>query len=312
MVLRSRKLINIEKVRKSFANVTALDGISLEIADNEFFGLLGPNGAGKTTLINILTTYLPADSGKIIMDGMNLENSSAEIKRKIGLVPQEISLYEEFTPLENLQFWGKIYGMKNRIIKERSNSLLHQIGLYDRRNDITASFSGGMKRRLNIAVGIIHDPKIILFDEPTVGVDPQSRIYIHEIIQDFHKNGKTIIYTSHYMEEIEKLATRIGIIDKGNIIALGNLSELLEMIEGKKSMQIKCKNKIDVEKMQRSFPQAKIDKFSISIFIDDLQTDFNQKLSLIKEQNNEIIDINIKNPNLENVFIKLTGRELRE
>jgi ABC-2 type transport system ATP-binding protein len=231
-------MISMNNVSKKYDAVTALDALTLEVRQREFFGLLGPNGAGKTTLMNLLVGYLNPDSGTITIDGDNVTQDSLNIRKKIGFVPQSLALYDELTGQENLELFGKMFDIPRKILKEQIRDQLHAVELYDRRKDKTKTYSGGMKRRLNIIASLLHDPKVLLCDEPTVGVDPQSRNAIFDFLVSLNKQGKTIIYTTHYMEEAERLCTRIGIIDHGKIIALGAKDKLLEQLTYEETIAI--------------------------------------------------------------------------
>ena len=227
-------IIRIENLSKSYkgSDSPALNNISLSIPANEIFGLLGPNGAGKTTTIGILCGFLKKDSGAIQINGWSIDKQPNEIRKIIGLVPQDIALYETLTPVENLRFLGNMYGLKGGKLNGRINECLALMGLDKNKNRLIKTFSGGMKRRLNLVAGILHEPKILFLDEPTVGVDVQSRNVILEHLKQLNKNGTTIIYTSHYMEEAEQLCSSIAIIDLGEIIIQGKPSELVNNQNG--------------------------------------------------------------------------------
>ena len=308
-------MIELKNVSKSYENIQALKDVSLKIEKGELFGLLGPNGAGKTTMINIINTLLPADSGKVYIAGLSLSENRQKIKKLIGIIPQEIALYEDLTALENLKFWREIYGIPKKELKNRCDEILKMVGLFERKNESLKKFSGGMKRRINIAAGLLHNPEIILMDEPTVGVDPQSRNFIFEMIKKLHSNGKTIIYTTHYMEEAEKLCTRIAIIDRGKIIALGTKEELYRLLNDENTVTIKFKQKIDLRDFENLLPQPKIlrhNELSVRISGKNLSENLTEIFKIIKKTENEIEEIKTLKPNLETVFLKLTGRELRD
>jgi len=222
-------IISIEKVVKRYNGFTAVDEISFNIKRGEIFGLLGPNGAGKSTLISILCCLFTQDSGKITIDGFDNIKDSIRIKNVIGVVPQEISLYSTLTARENLAFYGKIYGLSKMALHSRIEILLDMVGLTERADDMIQGFSGGMKRRINIAAALLHNPKILFMDEPTTGVDPQSRKRIYDTIVDLNKQGMSVLFTTHQMEDAQKLCHRIGIVDKGQLIALDTLTGLLEL-----------------------------------------------------------------------------------
>lgn len=220
-------MLTIENISKRYGTLTALDGVSVRIADGEFFGLLGPNGAGKSTLMSLITGLRAPDAGAMDLDGVALTAADASARLALGLVPQHIALYQELSPDQNLRIFGQLYGLRGALLKERVEEALAAVQLLDRRKDQVKNFSGGMQRRLNLAAALLHRPKLLLCDEPTVGVDPQSRNAIFEYLERLNREGLTVIYSTHYMEEASRLCSRIGIIDHGKILALGTVEELL-------------------------------------------------------------------------------------
>nr|BBH93818.1 hypothetical protein KTA_20170 [Thermogemmatispora argillosa] len=225
----ARDPIEVHNLVKRFGNVEAVKGVSFSLKQGEIFGLLGPNGAGKSTIINILCCYLPPDEGDAFVGGHSVRHEPQAVKRLLGVVPQEIALYRDLNALENLDFFASLYGVPAQERRARAEEVLHFAGLYERRKEPLKNFSGGMLRRLNFAVALMHRPRILLLDEPTVGVDPQSREHIFENIEKLAASGTTVLYTTHYMEEAERLCQRIAIMDEGRIIALGTLEQLLAM-----------------------------------------------------------------------------------
>ena len=223
-------IIQSKGLTKSYKDVKALQGLELSIEKGIIYGLLGPNGAGKSTFINIVAGLVKADGGELIIDGKTMPASGSEVKNLMGFVPQELAIYEDLTAYENLAFFASLYGLKSRERKEKVEKALEFVSLSDRKKDFPKNFSGGMKRRLNLACGICHEPEIVFLDEPTVGIDPQSRNHIMESIKKLNKMGRTVIYTTHYMEEAEALCDLIGIIDNGKIIAEGTLAGLQKTI----------------------------------------------------------------------------------
>ena len=305
-------MIKIKNLVKRYNDITALKSISLDVADGEFLGILGPNGAGKTTLINIINTLLDYDSGKVLINGINPRENKTEIKKQIGVIPQEISLYEELSAFENLIFWGSLYDIEKEEIDVRAEELLRMVGLFKRKDDLVKTFSGGMKRRLNIAIGLIHNPKILLLDEPTVGVDPQSRNFIFDILFNLHEVGKTIIYTTHYMEEAEKLCEKIAILNKGEIIKYGTLEELLGNFE---YSQIDITftdipSKELIAELSEYFNVKLIQENKLQIRGERLAARLQEIIKIT--HNLGIIDIKYTAPNLEQLFLYLTGKQLRD
>lgn len=222
-------MIQLRSVSKSYGNIKAVNNVSFDIEKGEIFGILGPNGAGKSTIVNILNTLVKPDKGDVIIDGVNIKGDGHIIKFIMGVVPQDIALYEELTAYENLMFWGGLYDIPKKELISNVKRTLEIVDLVNRKDDRIKTFSGGMKRRINIACSLLHSPKILVLDEPTVGVDPQNRNHIFEVIERLNNEGMTIIYTTHYMEEAERFCDKIAIIDTGQIIAQGTLEELKEI-----------------------------------------------------------------------------------
>ena len=229
--------VNVMNLVKTFGKFEAVKGVSFTIGKGEIFGLLGPNGAGKSTTINMMCGYLAPTSGDTTIEGISVTKEPLRVKRMIGVVPQEIALYKDLTSLENLDFFGQIYGMPTKERRERAEQVLRFVGLYERRKEPIKNFSGGMQRRINMAVAMIHQPDFLLLDEPTVGVDPQSRENIFDTIEKLRDQGVTILYTTHYMEEAERLCNHIAIMDEGRIIAMGTLEQLLALRDQNREVQ---------------------------------------------------------------------------
>jgi ABC-2 type transport system ATP-binding protein len=223
-------IITADGLVKRFGDNTAVDGVSFEIRDGEIFGLLGPNGAGKTTTISMIDCLLAPTEGDVIVDGASVRNDATRVKRAIGVVPQDIALYLTLSAIENLRFWGRMYGLTGHLLEERTAEALALAGLADRAKERIEKYSGGMKRRINIAAGVMHHPRVLLMDEPTVGIDPQSRNHILETVKELNRRGMTVLYTSHYMEEVEFLCDRVAIVDHGRVIALGTIDELKRLV----------------------------------------------------------------------------------
>jgi ABC-2 type transport system ATP-binding protein len=306
--------LSIENLAKSYGPNPALRGVSCAIGEGELFGLLGPNGAGKSTLMSILACLIEPTSGAARLLGKPLNTSDRQIRRSIGLVPQELALYSELTAAENLRFFGELYGVKGRELSQRVDDTLAAIGLADRADHRAATFSGGMKRRLNLGAALIHRPRLILLDEPTVGVDPQSRNHIFDEVRRLNRDGATVIYTTHYMEEVEALCTRIGIIDHGRLIACDTLAGLLSKQEGRIAIR--------VAKVPPSFRQAVAglqgvrvadrDGQWLDVVAADVKAVLPRLLAMIAEMRVDLTSIEIHEPNLERIFLDLTGRVLRD
>ncbi|CAN5255105.1 ABC transporter ATP-binding protein [soil metagenome] len=308
-------MIKVENLKKSYGAQIALGGISFDIADGEFYGLLGPNGAGKTTTISIISTILEQDSGKVFINNMDLSSNKIACKKIIGVVPQEIALYDKLTAQENLEFWGSLYKVEKDLLKQRIDENLQLLGLADRRNDKISAYSGGMKRRINIASALLHEPKILFMDEPTVGIDPQSRNLIFEVVEKLHKQGMTIIYTTHYMEEAEKLCDRIGIIDKGEIIVQGTLKELRDFSKMKESIVVRFANgNAETENKIRTNLKGDFTLTDAEIIFmsNDIKSDLPLVIKQCTDLGLELNHIDIQKINLETIFLQLTGKQLRD
>ncbi|WP_223671150.1 ABC transporter ATP-binding protein [Kangiella shandongensis] len=281
-------MIIVKGLQKRYGSIQAVDHVSLEIPTGHIFGLLGPNGAGKSTSISIMTGLIDADGGSVELDG--LEPKSMKARYNIGLVPQSIALYEELTALDNLAFFASLYSLTPDVKSSRIDWALQFVGLQDRANDRVSEFSGGMKRRLNLAASLLHDPDYIFMDEPTAGVDPQSRNKLFDNVMELKELGKTIIYTTHYMEEAQKLCDRVGIIDHGKLLALGTVNELLHQYGGDTKLSISS------EKGVKSFSSANV----------------SEDLTNALRDIDKVYDISMNRPDLEAVFLNLTGRQLRD
>lgn len=309
------QIISIKGLTKSFGSIRAVKGIDLNIDKGEFFGLLGPNGAGKTTTINILSTVMKPDEGEISINGFDLKKEPARCKQSIGIVPQELALYEELTARENLVFWGNMYGIPKATLQERADTLLDLFELSERKNSMIKTFSGGMKRRINIAAAMLHEPEILLMDEPTVGVDPQSRNKIYDVLAKFSDDGITIIYTTHYMDEVEKLCNRIGIIDHGEIIARGTLDELRKLTGADQHIVIHYEKNGDqgLMRLKEAFGESlTIDDDKIIFAAENVSRDLPVLIKKCTEHCKAITHIEIEKSSLEQVFLNLTGRKLRD
>lgn len=307
-------MLSVSNLKKNYGTIQALKGISFSIKQGEFFGLLGPNGAGKTTTISIMSTILEPNEGSVTIAGFDLKKNPTECKKTIGVVPQEIALYNELSAYDNLMFWGSLYDVPAPELKNRIEETLKLFGLFDRRKDKVKTYSGGMKRRINIASALLHQPKILFMDEPTVGIDPQSRNLIFEVIEKLHKEGMTIVYTTHYMEEAERFCDRIGIIDNGQIVAQGTLEELKKSSTMKETIVISFTNLTDelFGKMASDWKDLKQVDNAIHFYSSNVKSDLSKIIIKCSEIGLDILHINIQKVNLETIFLSLTGKQLRD
>jgi len=307
-------MINVSNLRKSFDTIEALKGISFNIPQGECFGLLGPNGAGKTTTISIMSTLIEPSEGKVSIAGFDLKKNPLECKKNIGVVTQEIALYNELSAYDNLLFWGGMYKVPRLELIERLDEIVNLLELTDRKNDKVKTYSGGMKRRVNIASALLHNPKILFMDEPTVGIDPQSRNLIFEIIEKLHKEGMTIVYTTHYMEEAERLCDRIGIIDNGEIIAQGTLDELKTSGTMKETVVISFTNLTDESYTTIANNWKDLQRFgdTIHFYSMNIQGELSKIILRCNAFGLDIRHIDIQKINLETIFLRLTGKQLRD
>lgn len=305
-------MIQVNGLVKRFPTVTALDHLSLQVNDGEFFGLLGPNGAGKSTLMSLLVGYLDPDEGEIRINGQTISRDTLETRRMIGLVPQSLALYDDISAQDNLEIFGSFFHIDSRTLRGRIREKLEAVQLYDRRKDKVKTFSGGMKRRLNLIAGLLHEPQLLLCDEPTVGVDPQSRNAIFDYLAMLNRQGKTIVYTTHYMEEAERLCTRLGIIDFGRIIAEGTTDQLLNTLGKSESITI-AKNPQTAahEALFRQFGDLidGPDKFELVPHASFRLSEF---YTAIEQQKIGYEAVERRRPTLEALFLNLTGRSLRD
>ncbi len=308
-------IITVENLVKKFNGHTAVDGISFGIKRGEIFGLLGPNGAGKSTIISILCCLLEPSLGRVMIDGLEIKKNASDIKKIIGVVPQEISLYPTLTARENLEFYGKIYSLSGRTLKSRVESLLDMVGLTERADDLLEGYSGGMKRRINIAAALLHEPRILYLDEPSTGVDPQSRRRIYDTIQDLNRQGTTVLLTTHQMEDAEKLCHRIAIMDKGKLIALDTLKGLLELV-GKSDLIHVLATEIlpgPVESIKRmpNVQKVSLDEGNMTIQLLRGRESLVGIIDILVSSGTRVESIYIKEPDLESLFLHLTGTSLR-
>lgn len=309
-------MIKVSNITKRFNDKLVLDNINFEIEKGEIFGLIGPNGAGKSTLINIMTTLIDATNGSVEIGGYDIKKNPIEAKSLIGLVPQELALFEEMNAYDNLQFFGSLYGLSRKVLKQRIEEALQVTGLSDHRKQKVKKFSGGMKRRLNIAAAIMHHPQILIMDEPTVGVDPQSRNHIFEFIRHMNQqNNTTIIYTSHYMEEIEELCSKVFIIDLGKEIAYGSKEQIksLSAEQTKVILNLNHSNANIVLHLKQLNGVVAVDEMSNQISLTINQSfKLASVITTLEEADVQLQSISYEQPRLEDVFLWLTGKSLRD
>jgi ABC-2 type transport system ATP-binding protein len=307
--------VRVENLHKYFGAVQAVKGASFEIRAGEIFSLLGPNGAGKSTTISMLSCLLKPTSGEAYVMGHAIQDDPQAVKASLGVVPQEIALYPDLTARENLNFWGKMYGQRGKALAQRVDEVLDVIGLADRQNDKVETFSGGMKRRVNIGVALLHKPDLIIMDEPTVGIDPQSRRHILDNVKQLNQQGMTVLYTTHYMEEAQELSNHIAIMDRGEVIANGTHDELVEIVGELDRIDLITNTPTDqiFETWKRVAGVQKITSENGTLTL--LAKDSNQVLPELFQAaaaaDVRITSVDIQEPNLEAVFLHLTGRALR-
>jgi len=311
-------VLEIRGLTRKFGDFIAVDNMSLSVREGEIFGFLGANGAGKSTTINMISSLLRSTKGEILVLGRNISKDAKFAKSNIGIVPQDIAIYENLTAYENVSFFAGLYGLRGALLKERTEEALAFVGLGDKSKQLPKNFSGGMKRRLNIACAIAHRPKLIIMDEPTVGIDPQSRNYILNSVRTLNQMGCTIIYTSHYMEEVEEICTRIAIVDHGKIIAEGTQEQLKAIVTDTKNVWIDVRGRgaedFAVDGLLRipGVLAARMDEHTIKISSKGEINNLNQIIQTLIRDQIEIRSVEEQAPNLETVFLTLTGRNLRD
>ncbi len=310
-------MIEIKDVTKSYGRQKVLQNVSFEIMEGELFGLLGPNGAGKSTLIDILTGIQSMDSGEIFINGKSIKTDKVEIRKHLGLVPQDIALLEELNAVDNLEYFGGLYGLAGQELKSQIEKLLEVAGLTDKKKEKVKNYSGGMKRRLNIAVAMLHNPSILILDEPTVGVDAQSRQHIFDYIQSLADQGTTILYTSHYMEEIETLCKRVFILDLGEEVAYGTKEEVKKLVGHTQTVSLtldRVPAGFDevLKNSENGIQFVTVDGQDMSLTIDQTIFSMMKLIEQVEQAQLVIKSVNVKETTLEEAFLQLTGKTLRD
>lgn len=307
-------VLEVADLHKKYGKTVALDGVSLRIEEGEIFGLLGPNGAGKTTLISILCGLTSTDSGQVRLFGKPFESGDRDLRRLVGIGTQDLAIYPDLSARENLRFFGRLYGMENRELEERVNGLLAAVGLSDRSDDRAGTFSGGMKRRLNLAAAVVHRPRLLFLDEPTTGVDPQSRNHIFEQVKTLNADGVTVIYTSHYMEEVQSLCRRIAILDAGQVRACDTLPNLLKMLDAVIRLTVTNPPPGFADKLREinGLNSVKALRGGYEVVADDIAPVLARIATLCADLRVELTSVQATEPTLERVFLHVTGRELRD
>jgi ABC-2 type transport system ATP-binding protein len=310
------KAIEVQNLHKAFGELKAVQGISFDVQEGEIFSLLGPNGAGKTTSISMLSCLLRPDEGDALVMGHSIRKDPMGVKACLGVVPQEIALYEDMSASENLSFWGKMYGLRGAGLRKRVDEVLETIGLTDRAKDRVGKYSGGMKRRVNIGVALLHKPQVIYMDEPTVGIDPQSRRNILDSVVALKQQGMTVLYTTHYMEEAQELSDHIAIMDNGKMIASGTNAELVkivgEMDRITVSINAESDKVLEAWKTVEGVKQVSAEDGTLTILADDSNRVLPHLFETAALHSVRITSVAIQEPNLEAVFLHLTGRALRD
>lgn len=308
--------VEVKGLKKFYKDVKAVNGVDFTIQSGEIFSLLGPNGAGKTTIINVLTGLFPPNAGDALIFGHSIQKEPLKAKALMGVVPQEIALYEDLSARENLVFWGKLYGLRGKQLQLRVDEVLELIGLRDRQRQRVSKYSGGMKRRVNIGIALLHLPKLVIMDEPTVGIDPQSRRHILDNVLQLNSQGMTVLYTTHYMEEAQELSTRIAIMDQGKVVASGRHADLVKLVGEQDRVELTLSQ--DGEKVLKAWKKvlgvSKIDQDGekITLLVSDSNAVLPELFKIAHQQNARIASIAIHEPNLETVFLHLTGKALRD
>jgi len=314
--MNNGRVLEATDLKKSFGDIHAVRGVSFHIGVGETYGLLGPNGAGKTTSISMVSGLLQRDGGEVLLDGQSMTTTTLAPKQEIGLVPQDLAIYPDLTARENLRFFGHLYSMPKAELSKRIDEVLEVVGLSDRANDRSSEYSGGMKRRLNIGIGLLHRPKLLVLDEPTVGVDPQSRNAILESVEHLSSEGMAVLYTTHYMEEAERLCDRVGIIDQGEIKAEGTRRELIELIGQQDLIRITATgvNDATLADLRGLAGVASVSptEDSLDMLVNDAGAALPEAMRVLTAHGSGVSSVTVEEPDLEAVFLHLTGKALRD
>ncbi len=309
-------MLETVKLSKSFKNKLVVEEVNLFLDEGESVGLLGPNGAGKSTTISMIASLIKPTSGDVKLNGKSTIKDSSEIRKLLGVVPQEIALYKELSAYENLKFFGRAYQVSKQDLEERIQYVLEKVGLKERQKELIKTFSGGMKRRINIAAALLHKPKILILDEPTVGIDPQSRNHILQTVKELNKTGTTVLYTSHYMEEVEQLCNRVYIMDHGKIIASGTKDELLSILSSEDTIHVQLNKRtesfISKIKTLASVLQVEVMEDGLKIIARKGSNLLRDLIYTAEQEEIQIVNYNVEIPSLEDVFLHLTGKTLRD
>jgi len=314
--MQNKIAIQVQDLHKNYGEVAAVRGVSFEVPEGEIFSLLGPNGAGKSTTISMLSCLLQPSQGDALVQGHSIQKDPEGVKAALGVVPQDIALYPDLSAQENLEFWGKMYGLRGDALKKRVNEVLEIIGLTDRQKSRVSTFSGGMKRRVNIGAALLHRPQVIIMDEPTVGIDPQSRRHILDAVKELNRQGMTVLYTTHYMEEAQELSNQIAIMDQGKVIVCGTNDELIRIVGEMDRVDLALSGECEpiVERWRKTpgVHSLSTEDGHLSLLVDDSNLVLPRLFESASHMGVRITSVSIQEPNLEAVFLHLTGRALRD
>jgi ABC-2 type transport system ATP-binding protein len=315
-IMQNKMAVQVQDLHKNYGEVYAVQGVSFEVREGDIFSLLGPNGAGKSTTISMLSCLLQPTQGDALIQGHSVRKDPDGVKAALGVVPQDIALYPDLSARENLEFWGKMYGLRGSALKTRVDEVLETIGLADRQKSRISTFSGGMKRRVNIGAALLHKPQVIIMDEPTVGIDPQSRRHILDAVKELNRQGMTVLYTTHYMEEAEELSNQIAIMDQGKVIACGTNEALIKIVGEMDRIDLTISS--DCPPIEEHWQKtAGVHSLSrkdghLSLLVEDSNLVLPGLFESATQMGTRIASVNIQEPNLEAVFLHLTGKALRD